>query len=60
MKEGYINLYSDTQTRPTPEMRRAMAEAEVGDEDGRETHRLALGVGAHQVAHVVGARRGAE
>ncbi len=32
MKEGYINLYSDTQTRPTSEMRRAMAETEVGDE----------------------------
>ena len=29
---GRVNLYSDTQTRPTPEMRRAMAEAEVGDE----------------------------
>lgn len=27
-----VNLFSDTQTRPTPEMRRAMAEAEVGDE----------------------------
>ena len=27
-----INLYSDTQTRPTPEMREAMASAEVGDE----------------------------
>jgi len=27
-----INLYSDTQTRPTAAMRRAMAEAEVGDE----------------------------
>jgi threonine aldolase len=27
-----VNLYSDTQTRPTPQMRRAMAEAEVGDE----------------------------
>jgi len=27
-----INLYSDTQTRPTEAMRRAMAEAEVGDE----------------------------
>jgi threonine aldolase len=27
-----INLYSDTQTQPTPEMRRAMAEAVVGDE----------------------------
>src|SRR5438034_3223064 len=27
-----VNLFSDTQTRPTPEMRRAMVEAEVGDE----------------------------
>ncbi len=32
MKEGRINLYSDTQTRPTPAMRQAMIEAEVGDE----------------------------
>jgi threonine aldolase len=27
-----VDLYSDTQTRPSPAMRRAMAEAEVGDE----------------------------
>jgi len=27
-----INLMSDTQTRPTPAMREAMARAEVGDE----------------------------
>ena len=27
-----INLLSDTQTRPTPAMREAMAKAEVGDE----------------------------
>ncbi|MBN8983082.1 MAG: low specificity L-threonine aldolase, partial [Rhizobiales bacterium] len=27
-----INLLSDTQTRPTPAMREAMAHAEVGDE----------------------------
>ena len=27
-----VNLYSDTQTRPTPEMRAAIAAAEVGDE----------------------------
>lgn len=27
-----IDLFSDTQTRPTPAMRRAIAEAEVGDE----------------------------
>ena len=32
MNEPTINLYSDTQTRPGAEMRRAMAEAEVGDE----------------------------
>ncbi len=28
----YVDLRSDTVTRPTPEMRRAMAEAEVGDD----------------------------
>jgi threonine aldolase len=32
MGRDAVNLYSDTQTRPTPAMRRAMAEAEVGDE----------------------------
>jgi threonine aldolase len=31
-----IDLYSDTVTRPTPAMRRAIAEAEVGDEQLRE------------------------
>lgn len=31
-----IDLYSDTMTRPTPAMRRAMAEAEVGDEQEGE------------------------
>lgn len=31
-----IDLSSDTQTRPTPEMRAAMAEAEVGDEQKGE------------------------
>jgi threonine aldolase len=31
-----VNLYSDTQTRPTAAMRRAMAEAEVGDEQRGE------------------------
>jgi threonine aldolase len=30
-----INLYSDTQTRPTPGMREAIAAAEVGDEQRR-------------------------
>ena len=29
---SFIDLRSDTVTRPTPEMRRAMAEAEVGDD----------------------------
>jgi len=32
MKEGKINLYSDTQSRPTPAMRQAMLDAPVGDE----------------------------
>jgi threonine aldolase len=30
-----VNLYSDTQTRPTPDMRDAIARAEVGDEQRR-------------------------
>lgn len=34
MIEGRINLYSDTQTRPCAAMREAMAQAEVGDEQG--------------------------
>ncbi|HVE45592.1 MAG TPA: GntG family PLP-dependent aldolase [Acidimicrobiales bacterium] len=32
MDGGFVDLRSDTVTRPTPEMRRAMAEAEVGDD----------------------------
>ena len=32
MPHPVINLYSDTQTRPSAEMRQAMANAEVGDE----------------------------
>src|ERR671932_2412679 len=32
MAGGSVNLYSDTQTRPTAGMRAAMAAAEVGDE----------------------------
>src|ERR671933_1414653 len=31
-----VNLFSDTQTRPTAEMRAAIAAAEVGDEQRRE------------------------
>src|SRR5437763_6191766 len=30
--DGVVDLRSDTVTRPTPEMRQAMAEAEVGDD----------------------------
>src|SRR3984957_18240466 len=32
MPDTFIDLRSDTVTRPSPEMRRAMAEAEVGDD----------------------------
>jgi threonine aldolase len=32
MPSGFVDLRSDTVTQPTPEMRRAMAEAEVGDD----------------------------
>ena len=32
MPDSVINLYSDTQTQPSEEMRQAMAYAEVGDE----------------------------
>jgi threonine aldolase len=34
--QGFIDLRSDTVTRPTPAMRRAMADAEVGDDVFRE------------------------
>lgn len=33
---AFVDLYSDTKTRPTPAMRKAMAEAEVGDEQAFE------------------------
>jgi len=36
MKNIRIDLYSDTITRPTTEMRKAMSEAEVGDEQQKE------------------------
>ncbi|HEY4724146.1 MAG TPA: beta-eliminating lyase-related protein, partial [Anaerolineae bacterium] len=32
MLNGYIDLRSDTVTQPTPEMRKAMYEAELGDD----------------------------
>jgi threonine aldolase len=36
MSIPHIDLYSDTQTRPSPAMRRAIAAAEVGDEQNGE------------------------
>ena len=36
IKRPKVDLYSDTQTRPSPAMRRAMAAAEVGDEQRNE------------------------
>jgi threonine aldolase len=36
MSDEPVDLRSDTHTRPTPEMRRAMADAEVGDDIWRE------------------------
>jgi len=36
MQDIRIDLYSDTVTRPTPEMRKFMAKAEVGDEQQKE------------------------
>ena len=32
MGNGFDDLRSDTVTRPTPELRRAMADADVGDD----------------------------
>ena len=32
MSSGFVDLRSDTVTQPTPEMRRAMADADVGDD----------------------------
>ena len=37
-----VNLYSDTQTRPSSAMRQAMAEAEVGDEQRFEDPQVSL------------------
>jgi threonine aldolase len=36
MQNRFIDLYSDTKSRPSPGMRKAMAEAEVGDEQKYE------------------------
>ena len=39
-----INLYSDTQTRPSAGMLRAMGEAEVGDEQHRQDPSVIISV----------------
>ncbi len=52
MNQLRVDLYSDTQTRPTPEMRRFMLDAEVGDEQRGEdpsVRRL-----CDMVAHLLG------
>ena len=36
MQNRFIDLYSDTKTKPSPGMRKAMADAEVGDEQKME------------------------
>ena len=52
MPDSAINLYSDTQTRPSAEMRRWMAEAEVGDEQrGTDPTVIAL---CEEVAELLG------
>ena len=53
---GAVNLYSDTQTRPSEGMRRAIAAADVGDEQRREdptTRRL-----EERVAELLGQEAG--
>lgn len=51
--DDVVDLRSDTVTRPTPEMRRAMAEAQVGDDVYGEdpTVRRLEGVAAERVGH---------
>jgi threonine aldolase len=52
MPDSVINLYSDTQTRPSAEMRQAMASAEVGDEQrGTDPTVIAL---CEEVAELLG------
>jgi len=54
--QGFADFRSDTVTRPTPEMRRAMAEAEVGDDvlgddpTVRRLEELAAGILAKEAA----------
>ncbi|HXF30577.1 MAG TPA: threonine aldolase family protein [Solirubrobacterales bacterium] len=52
MPDPVVNLYSDTQTRPSAEMRRWMADAEVGDEQrGTDPTVIAL---CEEVAELLG------
>ena len=52
MPDSVINLYSDTQTRPSAAMRAAMADAEVGDEQrGTDPTVIAL---CEEVAELLG------
>src|ERR1700753_1027153 len=52
MPDSVINLYSDTQTRPSAAMREAMASAEVGDEQrGTDPTVIAL---CEEVAELLG------
>ena len=52
MPDSVINLYSDTQTRPSAGMRQAMADAEVGDEQrGTDPTVIAL---CEEVAQLLG------
>jgi threonine aldolase len=52
----FVNLYSDTQTRPTEEMRRAIATADVGDEQrGQDPTTLRL---QERVAELLGQEAG--
>src|ERR1700744_517553 len=52
MPDSVINLYSNTQTRPSAEMRAAMANAEVGDEQrGTDPTVIAL---CEEVAQLLG------
>jgi threonine aldolase len=52
MSEVLVDLYSDTQTRPTAAMRAAMADAEVGDEQQRSDPTVTALCG--EVAEVLG------
>ena len=56
MSHDLIDLYSDTKTRPTPAMRRAIADAEVGDEQHFEDPTVATLI--ERVADLLGHQDG--